>query len=103
MEACSGILETIIKPQRGGLSAAHAKYILSLNFSAKQQVQYAKLAVKAQKGSLTSREQSLLDEFLSANALLMVLQSKARRRRSSNDRGARLEPPTATPRPRSAH
>lgn len=78
METSSGILETIIKPQRGGLSAAHAKYILSLTFSPAQQTQYAKLAAKAQKGSLTSREQSRLDEFLSANALLMVLQSKAR-------------------------
>jgi hypothetical protein len=78
MSRHSSILEGIIKPHRGGLSAEHANYVLSLGFSPKQQARYAKLAAKAQVGSLTAKEQLLLDDFLNANALLIVLQSKAR-------------------------
>jgi len=74
----SGILEKIIEPQRGGFSADLAKYVLSLNFAADQQKLYEELSRKAQEGPLSDDEQEKIDGLLSANAFLMVLQSKAR-------------------------
>jgi hypothetical protein len=56
----------------------HARYILSLDFSPEEHARYAELSAKAQSGTLTEQEQGELDEFLTANALLMILQSKAR-------------------------
>jgi hypothetical protein len=74
----SGILEQVIQPQHGGFSPEHARYVLSLDFSSDQRSKYSELSAKAQSGKLSPREQSYLDEFLAANALLMILQSKAR-------------------------
>ena len=82
----NGILERIIKPRSGSFSSEHARYILSLDFSPQQQARYEKLSKKAQSGSLTPKEQTMLDGFLEANTLLTILQSKARislRRRNS--------------------
>ncbi len=73
-----GILSRIISPKRGNLSPELAKYILSLDFPPKDHARYEALSAKAQEGILSEREAAELDEFLSANAVLMVLQSKAR-------------------------
>jgi hypothetical protein len=54
------------------------EYVLSLDFSPKDHARYAKLAQKVQDGNLTRQEESKLDEFVAANALLTILQSKAR-------------------------
>ena len=86
MATQTSILERIIKPRSGGFSAEHARYILSLDFSPQQHARYEKLAKKAQSVSLTPKEEALLDDFLGANTLLTILQSKARvslRRRNS--------------------
>ncbi|MGA2440602.1 MAG: hypothetical protein ABSH08_06570 [Tepidisphaeraceae bacterium] len=72
------ILERIIEPQHGGFSEEHARYVLSLDFTSDEHARYAELASKAQEGSLSEDEQSEIDEFLAVNALLTVLQSKAR-------------------------
>jgi hypothetical protein len=74
----ASILERIIEPQLGRFSNEHARYVLSLDFSPEQQARYAELAEKAQDGTLTEKEESELDEFITANALLTILQSKAR-------------------------
>jgi hypothetical protein len=72
------LLEGIIRPDRGGLSPEHARYILSLDFTADQHARYAVLAAKADEGALTDEEASEMDAFLAADALLSILQSKAR-------------------------
>jgi hypothetical protein len=72
------ILDRIIEPQTGGFAEEHARYVLSLNFSADEYAYYDDLAAKAQEGSLSADEQADLDEFLAVNAMLAVLQSKAR-------------------------
>lgn len=74
----SAILDRIIEPQHGGFSAEHARYVLSLDFLPEERARYAELSDKAQTGSLNSSEQTDLDDFLSVNALLTILQSKAR-------------------------
>jgi hypothetical protein len=78
MPTDTSILERIIEPKRGGFSSEHARYVLSLDFSPKDHARYAKLAQKVQNGNLTQQEESKLDEFVAANALLTILQSKAR-------------------------
>jgi hypothetical protein len=74
----STILDRIIEPWQGGFLPEHAKYILSLDFPPDEHARYAQLAAKAQEGTLTAAERGDLEEFLSVNAMLMVLQSKAR-------------------------
>jgi hypothetical protein len=72
------MLARIISPRRGGLAPEVAKYILSLDFPAKDQARYRALSAKARAGTLSKREAAELDDYLSTNSLLMVLQSKAR-------------------------
>ena len=78
MTTGASILEQIIEPRMGSFSIEHARYILSLDFSPEQQAHYSTLALKAQDGDLNAQEVAELDEFLAANALLTILQSKAR-------------------------
>jgi hypothetical protein len=78
MTTGTSILERIIEPQRGGFSNEHARYVLSLDFSAEEQARYADLARKVQDGHLTEQEEAELNEFVAANAILTILQSKAR-------------------------
>jgi len=49
-----------------------------LDFPASEQARYTELARKVQDAGLTAQEEAELDEFLAANALLTILQSKAR-------------------------
>jgi hypothetical protein len=72
------ILERIIEPRTGGFSNEHARYILTLDFSAEEQTRYAELARRNKEGGLTAEEEAELNEFVTANALLTILQSKAR-------------------------
>jgi hypothetical protein len=78
MATQTGILDRIIEPHGGGFSEEHARYVLSLDFTPEEHARYAELAAKAQNSALNLEEQAEIDEFLSVNALLMVLQSKAR-------------------------
>jgi hypothetical protein len=74
----ASILERIIEPRTGGFSNEHARYILTLDFSAEEQTRYAELARRNKEGGLTAEEEAELNEFVTANALLTILQSKAR-------------------------
>jgi hypothetical protein len=78
MTTGASVLDRIIEPRTGGFSDEHARYILSLDFAPEEQARYAELAEKVQLGNLTEQEQADLDEFVTANALLTILQSKAR-------------------------
>ena len=78
MAAHSRILEHVIDPRRGDLSQELARYILSLDFPQADHARYAELAAKAQEGTLSPDEQSDLDEFLSINDFLTIIQAKAR-------------------------
>jgi hypothetical protein len=73
------LLEKIIQPDKGDFSQAHAKYVLSLGFSSRQQARYGALAEKANEGTLSEKEKADLDEFVLTNALLTILKAKARR------------------------
>ena len=75
----TSILEKILRPAKGDLSPAHARYLLSLSFSSKQQARYVVLAEKANQGKLSAKEEAELDEFVVTNAWLTILQAKARR------------------------
>jgi hypothetical protein len=72
------ILERIIDPAHGDFTPDVAKYFLSFDFSPEQHARYEVLAAKAATGTLSETEVGELDEFIAANALLTVLQSKAR-------------------------
>ena len=72
------LLERIIEAKGGAFSEEHAQYILTLDFSPEQHARYRGLAEKAQAGTLSEEEAAEIDEFLAANSLLTVLQSKAR-------------------------
>jgi hypothetical protein len=74
----SGIFDRILSPTRGDLAPDLARYILSLDFSEEDKTRYEELSVRAQRGQLSKSEAADLDELLSANSFLIVLQSKAR-------------------------
>ena len=78
MRDSAAILDSIIEPRKGDLLPEHARYVLSLSFPDAIQQQYRKLSAKARLGTLSKNEQAKLDEFLSANAFLMIFKSKAR-------------------------
>ncbi len=78
MTTGASILERMIEPQRGGFSNQHALSVLSLDFSSDEQARYAELAQKAQDGTLSEPEEAELNEFVAANSLLTIPQSKAR-------------------------
>jgi len=78
MATRANILERVIDPKRGNLSADLARYILSLGFPPADQARYAELAAKAQEGALSADEKAELDEFLDVNDFLSIVQSKAR-------------------------
>ena len=78
MVAGVSILERIINPDSGDFTSEVAKYFLSFDFTPEQHARSEELSGKAAEGALSQEEATELDEYLAANALLSVLQSKAR-------------------------
>jgi hypothetical protein len=74
----TNILEHVIEPRRGDLTRELAEYILSWDFSAADHRRYAELSEKAQAGALTAEERAELEEYLSINDFLTIVQTKAR-------------------------
>jgi hypothetical protein len=72
------ILERMIDADNGDFTPEVARYFLSLDFSPQEHARCETLSGKAAEGTLSEDEAGELDEFLVANALLGVLQSKAR-------------------------
>jgi uncharacterized protein with NAD-binding domain and iron-sulfur cluster len=71
-------LERLIDPDNGNFTADVAKYFLAIDFTPEQHARCEALSGKAASGTLSESEAAELDELLAANALLTVLQSKAR-------------------------
>lgn len=67
-----------MQPAKGGLSPALAQYVLSLAFTDRLKERYRELSDKAQSGTLTPAEEAELDEYLSTDVFISILQSKAR-------------------------
>jgi hypothetical protein len=72
------VLDRLIQPHRGDLSPTHARYILAIDFTPREHARVQRLSRKAAAGTLSPKEAADLDEFLAADALLALLQSKAR-------------------------
>lgn len=72
------ILDRLIQPERGDLSAAGARDFLKIDFEPGDHERMQKLAIKAQDGALTSAEQSELTEYERVGHLIDLLHSKAR-------------------------
>jgi hypothetical protein len=79
MPVSSGLFERIVNPKVGRFSPELAQHVLSLSFPKRSIKRYLKLSAKAQAGTLSAAEEAELDDYLSADTLLSVLKSKARR------------------------
>jgi len=74
----ASVLESIIEPRRGTFSEELARYLLSLDFTPEQHAKADQHSEKARLGTLSEAERAELDELVYANAVLGILQSKAR-------------------------
>jgi hypothetical protein len=74
----ASVLERIIQPGEGTLPQGVAEYLLQLDFPQHDHAKYEELSAKAQAGTLTEQESAELDDLLTANDVLTILQSKAR-------------------------
>jgi hypothetical protein len=79
MAAFDDIIGALVDTGNGDFSAEHARYVLQMRFSDEQAARYGSLAEKNQDGALTPTEREELEAFVTANTLLMILKSKARR------------------------
>jgi hypothetical protein len=86
------IFDSILRPQRGTISAAHARYIQSLDFTKAVKDRAEVLSYKAQDGLLSDSEQYELDTYLSADAFLMILQAKARTALRESSKASKTAP-----------
>ena len=77
MASDSSILERVISPDRGGLSAELARHILSFDFPPSDHARYEELSEKASEGTLTETERAELEEYLDINDFLAILKAKA--------------------------
>jgi hypothetical protein len=78
MSEKESVLERLLQPLQGDLPPDFARKLLSLDFTEAEHALYRDLSEKAQLGQLTAEESGKLDELLTANDLLMILQCKAR-------------------------
>ena len=79
MSEFKAILDSVVASRVGDLAPALARYFMTLKFSKRQIARYEALAYKAQEGTLTPKQESELDAFLTMETVLIVLKAKARR------------------------
>ena len=72
------VLERVLRPAEGDVPVDFAHKLLALGFDEADQERYRELSEKAQAGSLSDQEQIELDDLLTANDVLAILQAKAR-------------------------
>jgi hypothetical protein len=72
------VLERVLRPVEGEFPADFARKLLSLQFDPADQARYRELSEKAQTGELNHEEQIDLDDLLTTNDVLTILQAKAR-------------------------
>lgn len=82
------ILKGIVKPRQGNLPRILAEYLLTLDFSPSAHRRHATLSRKAQSGKLTRKDRAELEDMLTLNTFLTVVQSKARASLSRGNRAA---------------
>jgi hypothetical protein len=75
----AGILKRLIRPSEPTLTARIAKAVLSLEFDASDRQRMHELALKAQAGTLTAREQREIEIYRRLGLFVSLLKSKARR------------------------
>ena len=73
------IVDRMLTPERGTLSAEHARYVLELDFTEQERDRCEDLSYKAQEGGLSAEEREELEWYFLANTFLTVMHSKARR------------------------
>jgi hypothetical protein len=73
------ILEGLIEPSDGAFPGAVARYVLGMRFTEVQAARYEALVEQTQDATLPPVEREELEAFVTANTLLMILKSKARR------------------------
>jgi hypothetical protein len=78
MSIAESALERLLRPAEGGIPEDFARHLLSLDFTPADHARYEQLSLKAQEGTLTSDEREILDDLLTANDVLTILQAKAR-------------------------
>jgi hypothetical protein len=76
--ADAAILDRVILPGNGKLSAPLARYILSMKFSTDDVETINRLSGKAREGTLTPKEEAELDSYLRVGHFMSVMKSKAR-------------------------
>ncbi len=74
----AAVFGRLVKPDRGDLSPAAAREILSLRFDEEDARRMNQLAEKAREGTLTPEEEAEIESYRRAGYLLGVLWSKAR-------------------------
>lgn len=77
MHSTSTALERLLKPASGTLPNDFARELLALDFSAEDRVRYETLSLKAQDGTLASGERTELEDLVTADDVLTILQAKA--------------------------
>jgi hypothetical protein len=78
MRGTLSLLERVIDPDSGGMSADLATLVLSFRFPPADHQRYSELSAKARDGTLSSEERAELENYLYVNDLLAILKSKAR-------------------------
>jgi hypothetical protein len=79
MQQLDDILESLIDSTHGDFSIELARHVLQMRFPDARAARYEELAEKNQHGLLTPSETEELEAFVTANSVLMILKSKARR------------------------
>jgi hypothetical protein len=74
----AAILNRLIAPDRGDLSAEAAKSILALKFDEQDRTRMHELARMRQDGSLTAEGEAELDRYRHVGHLVELMQSKTR-------------------------
>jgi hypothetical protein len=74
----TAIMERLIMPDEGSLTADVARSILRLDFHPSDHARVRALSAKAGEGALTRSERAELEEYVRVGDLLALLQSKAR-------------------------
>ncbi len=78
MPVIESALERLLRPSEGDLPPEFARRRLAMDFSPAEHARYVELSEKAQAGSLTPEERDELDDLLTANDVLTILQAKAK-------------------------
>jgi hypothetical protein len=77
-ERASAIWSRMVKPERGDLAPEAARAILKLDFAPEDHRRVDELSARAEKGDLTPRERTELEEYIRVDHVLAVPRSKAR-------------------------